>query len=112
MGKYFKHKEKYVLNFVDIGSIKEMHQIIKKEFDFPEYYGMNWDAFWDFATDMPLEMGINIEIVGLDKNYKKFQTDIDVFLQILKRLKHSYNNAYSDIISIKIYHGQTVVEIN
>ncbi len=28
------------------------NEIIKKEFDFPDYYGANWDAFWDCLTDM------------------------------------------------------------
>ena len=25
----------------------EIHQRIKKAFDFPDFYGENWDAFWD-----------------------------------------------------------------
>ena len=25
----------------------EIHQRIKKVFDFPDFYGQNWDAFWD-----------------------------------------------------------------
>ena len=27
--------------------IDDMHQRIKTAFDFPDYYGENWDAFWD-----------------------------------------------------------------
>ena len=25
----------------------ELHERIRTAFDFPEYYGANWDAFWD-----------------------------------------------------------------
>ena len=25
----------------------EVHQRIKQAFDFPDFYGRNWDAFWD-----------------------------------------------------------------
>ena len=25
----------------------EIHQRIKQAFDFPDFYGQNWDAFWD-----------------------------------------------------------------
>ena len=25
----------------------EVHERIRKAFDFPEWYGKNWDAFWD-----------------------------------------------------------------
>ena len=35
---------------LDLGEcqhIDEMHQRIKSAFQFPDYYGENWDAFWD-----------------------------------------------------------------
>lgn len=27
--------------------ISEIHERIRRAFDFPEWYGANWDAFWD-----------------------------------------------------------------
>ena len=35
---------------LDLGEcqhIDEMHQRIKTAFQFPDYYGENWDAFWN-----------------------------------------------------------------
>ena len=35
---------------LDLGEcqhIDKMHQRIKSAFQFPDYYGENWDAFWD-----------------------------------------------------------------
>lgn len=29
----------------------EIHQRIKKAFDFPDFYGENWDAFWDLLRN-------------------------------------------------------------
>ena len=28
----------------------ELHQRIKKAFDFPDFYGENWSAFWDLLS--------------------------------------------------------------
>ena len=48
----YQFKELYTLDFSKVNYINEVHQIIKDELDFPDYYGMNWDAFWDCLTDM------------------------------------------------------------
>ena len=41
-------QEKVVtLDLTGCRSLGEIHQRIKKAFDFPDFYGENWDAFWD-----------------------------------------------------------------
>ena len=35
------------LDFSACKHIGELHQILKKEFDFPDYYGENLSALWD-----------------------------------------------------------------
>ena len=41
-------KEKIVtLDLTGCKSLGEIHQRIKKAFGFPDFYGENWDAFWD-----------------------------------------------------------------
>ena len=39
--------EKAVLDLTGCGSLPEMHERIKTALVFPDYYGRNWDAFWD-----------------------------------------------------------------
>ena len=34
----YSFKEEYTLNFSEVKYIYDVHQIIKKEFDFPDYY--------------------------------------------------------------------------
>ncbi len=43
----YQSKEAYSLDFSGINHISDIHRIIKDAFDFPGYYGMNWDACWD-----------------------------------------------------------------
>lgn len=35
----------------------EVHQILKKKFGLPEYYGENWDALWDCLRDLFYKRG-------------------------------------------------------
>ena len=35
------------LDFTECKNYLEFHERIRKAFDFPDWYGKNWDAFWD-----------------------------------------------------------------
>lgn len=35
------------LDLTDCKYLDEIHERIEAAFDFPEWYGKNWDAFWD-----------------------------------------------------------------
>ena len=39
--------KKAVIDLTDCKYLIEMHERIKKALNFPEWYGKNWDAFWD-----------------------------------------------------------------
>ena len=43
-------KEKAILDLTGCKYYREFHERIKKALDFPDYYGANWDAFWDCLT--------------------------------------------------------------
>ena len=45
-------KEKYMLDFTNVNCYFEIHFVIQDALGFPDYYGCNWDAFWDCLTDM------------------------------------------------------------
>ena len=36
-----------VLDLTDVSDLEDLHNRIKKALDFPDYYGANWNAFWD-----------------------------------------------------------------
>lgn len=39
--------ETVILDLSDCKNVGELHQKIKDAFIFPDYYGENWDAFYD-----------------------------------------------------------------
>ena len=61
----YLYRKKYTVDFTNVQYYSEMHKIIQKSLDFPDYYGCNWAAFWDCLTDMYGD-AIHIEIIGID----------------------------------------------
>ena len=107
----YKYKDPYQLDFRHVQTYGEVHKIIKAAMDFPDYYGENWDAFWDCLTDM-IGRPVHIEIIGLDNIERKFGNDfVKTMVEILKDFKHYDNNKYSHEIQIEIVSGETRVNL-
>ena len=67
----YKFKELYTIDFSEVKYYMEVHPIIQRALDFPEYYGGNLDALWDCLTDMA-GRPVHIEIIGLEVIERKF----------------------------------------
>ena len=44
--------KKYLVDFRNVSNIIEAHKVLKKTFNFPDYYGENLDALNDFISDL------------------------------------------------------------
>ena len=81
-----------IINLSQTTSIQELHQLFKEQLGFPDFYGMNWDAFWDAITGL-VEMPKDLGLEGFDIFKSNFPNDA----QILKDLIHEYNKNYGQI---------------
>ena len=106
----YQYKDLYIIDFSRVNYYLEMHQIIKEALDFPDYYGCNWDAFWDCLTDMYGEP-IHIEIIGLDVIERNFGDDAEIMITILKRFKHFNDDLFSNSIKIEIVSGDIRISL-
>ena len=54
------------LDFNDVKTAEELHELLRVQLRFPEYYGRNFDALWDCIRD-PEQSNIPplLEITGL-----------------------------------------------
>lgn len=74
-----------VLDLTDCKYLGELHERIRIAFDFPEWYGKNWSAFWDLLrTECDADM---VEIVGESTLSKEFSPSIQKMHEILQRNK-------------------------
>lgn len=78
-----------IIDVTEIRNPKDLHAILKKELDFPTFYGMNWDAFWDTITGL-VELPEKLVIKGWDNIVKALPNDAE----IMKRLIDKFNKDY------------------
>ena len=93
-------KEKLItLDLTGCKYLGEIHQRIKKAFDFPDFYGENWSAFWDLLRsecDSTL-----IIVLGIKTVPDEYRWHIAKMQEILQRLKKE-RAKYDDQIEIEI----------
>ena len=93
-------KEKIItLDLTGCKYLGEIHQRIKKAFDFPDFYGENWSAFWDLLRsecDSTL-----IIVLGIKTVPDEYRWHIAKMQEILQRLKKE-RAKYDDQIEIEI----------
>ena len=67
----YEFKELYTIDFSNVKHYMEIHFIIQKALDFPDYYGGSLDALWDCLTDM-VGRPVHVQIIGLEVIEKIF----------------------------------------
>ena len=109
----YNYKEIYTIDFSNVKYYSEVHTVIKEALDFPDYYGENWDAFWDCIVDLATgSKPLNIEIIGLDILERKFGEDeSSILLKCLKRAKYRADGIFAHLMKIEIVDGDKRIEI-
>ena len=109
----YTYKEKYTLDFSTITHWHEIHQIIKKELDFPHNYGENWDDFEDCFSDLVWSgRKINIELLGIEVRQKKYPEDLECLLDLLKNSKKLCDSKFFNNVKVEIVLGEARYEIS
>ena len=84
-------RKKYVvINVENIKDSQKLHKLLKSELEFPHFYGMSWDAFWDAITGL-----VQLPEVTIIKGYKILKKDLPQDAEILVNTLERYNNLFS-----------------
>lgn len=73
---------------IDLGTVdskKELHLLLANRLGFPDFYGHNWDAFWDSITGL-VEMPKKIEFIGTDAMRHKMPFELNQLQTCFKEL--------------------------
>lgn len=84
---------------VDFSGVKyfsEIHEVLKRDLDLPDYYGGHLDALWDCLTDQLLSGLTHIEIVNFEKISTAFSEEWKGIMKVFRDTKHAYGDKYSD----------------
>lgn len=64
------------IDLSNVTSSAELHQLLKESLHFPDYYGENWNAFWDVITDVDfITLPDSITFVGYSFLEKKLSEE-------------------------------------
>ena len=94
---------RYKIDFRDVEYYIEIHEVLKRDLEFPDYYGGNLDALWDCLTDMLGDISI-IEIYNSEAISKKYHEEWQRIIEVFRDTKHAYNDKYSDRFFVTIVH--------
>ena len=73
-----------ILDFSDTATDRQLHAQLKSKFGFPDYYGANWDAFWD-CISVDVEMPDRITILGTEQFKGRFERSYDIMRRLLRK---------------------------
>lgn len=100
--------DEYIIDFKDVKNRYDMFEIISTAMDFPDYFGNNWDAFWDCITDMS-NLRIKIDVLNFDALKKVSEKDSAIFVELLTDFKNYYDGKWADLKEITIHdEGDTI----
>jgi RNAse (barnase) inhibitor barstar len=69
----------------DINSPRQLHAALAAALDFPSFYGMNWDAFWDAVTGL-VDMPQQLELRGWPAFAARLPHEAAILRRILARM--------------------------
>ena len=81
-----------VLDFSNCKYLGEVHELIKKELELPEFYGCNLDALWDAVTGL-MYVPANIKIIFKPETAaaQKLADEIEKIISVFKEAEQEYN---------------------
>lgn len=80
---------KKIVDVTKIKTSKELQEKLMKELDFPEFYGMNWDAFWDTITGL-VELPERLMIKGWDNIVTVLPNDAEIMRVLFEKFNKEY----------------------
>lgn len=90
MRKEMQNKEikQRKLDFSGCEYYSQIHELIRQEFELPDWYGENLSALWDSVTGImytPAEITVSRKV-----KRKEFQEEIDGIIEVLIEAKEKY----------------------
>ena len=82
------------INLGNLNDKKEIHKIFKEKFNFPDYYGENFDAFWDLISENKNILPNKIIFKNFNDYSNKFESYSKILKEILNYYKKQINNPF------------------
>src|SRR3954471_24656795 len=84
------------LDVSSVESVRELHERLAEALDFPDFYGKNWDAFWDSITGL-VDMPRRLIITGWSNVASRWPKDAEIMLGCLHDLNEQYPSSSCEV---------------
>jgi RNAse (barnase) inhibitor barstar len=81
-----------------IVNIEHLHDTFAYKLNFPNFYGKNWDAFWDTITGL-IEMPETLVLKNWDIFENKFKSDSKILINLINDFNKVNHNKKIEIIT-------------
>ncbi|KVT14813.1 ribonuclease inhibitor [Burkholderia sp. MSMB1078WGS] len=81
--------ERVEIELGDIGSTEQLHVRLMKMLNFPDWYGRNWNAFWDAITAL-VDMPLVLRLKGWSEFERHFPRDAKLMRNCLEDMARQY----------------------
>jgi RNAse (barnase) inhibitor barstar len=88
--------ESVVVDLTLIQSKQALHEALKDALDFPDWYGMNWDAFWDAITGL-VEMPQRLRFSGWPSFELRLPREAHQLRSALEQMSEKYPQSASKV---------------
>ena len=85
-----------VLDLTSISTVRELHLLMARTLHFPDWYGPNWDAFWDVIVAL-VEMPEKLQLLGWNDFETRFPRDAWIMKKCLTELAEEYPAKASEV---------------
>ncbi|MGH1145791.1 barstar family protein [Bacillus pseudomycoides] len=76
------YKVTTIIDLTGVTNNRDLHLLFKEKLVFPDFYGENWDAFWDAITGL-IEMPSELVFQGWSNFNKNLPSDAAMLKEIL-----------------------------
>jgi len=85
-----------VFDLTSISTVRELHLLMAETLQFPDWYGPNWDAFWDVIIGL-VEMPEKLQLLGWNDFETRFPRDAWIMKKCLTELAAEYPANASEV---------------
>lgn len=87
--------------FINVGTVsneQELHKLLQEKLDFPNFYGGNWNSFWDAITGM-----VELPETIIFENWILFEGELSKDASFLRNILNEFNGKYPSLKCNIIY---------
>jgi len=85
------------INVCNVKTSQELHSLLKESLEFPDFYGENWDAFWDAITGL-VELPMVLQFISWSNLKEKLPADANALLECLNDFNEEYPNEKRELL--------------